>query len=69
MMSYLNDNQLPYFMTRYESMGLGYDYIYTSLEELKKVTPEDIKRVANKYFGKTAVFVSVPSENVELMVE
>jgi len=67
--SYLDDNQLPGYMTRYEAMGLGFDYLFTSAEILKQVTPEDIQRVANKYFVNKAVIVSVPSEDVKLIVE
>jgi predicted Zn-dependent peptidase len=69
MKTYMNDNSLPYYMTKSESRGLGFDYIFTSESELKKITPEDIKRVANKYFNNTAVFVSVPNEDVKLMVD
>jgi len=67
--SYLNDNQLPSVMTKYEAIGLGYNYINTSESELKKVTPEEIKTVANKYFKNVAVFVSVPNDKVDLMVD
>jgi len=67
--SYLDDNQLPGYMTYYEALGLGYDYIFKSSDILKNVTPEDIQRVANKYFSNKAVIVSIPSDNVELIVE
>ncbi|NQV19182.1 MAG: insulinase family protein [Armatimonadetes bacterium] len=67
--SYLNDNQLPYYQTHYEAIGLGYDYINKSSEILKQVTPEDIQRVANQYFKNVAIIISEPDENVELMVE
>lgn len=67
--SYLNDNQLPYYQTHYEAIGLGYDYINKSSEILKHVTPEDIQRVANQYFKNVAIIISEPDENVELMVE
>ena len=67
--SYLNDNQLPYYQTYYEAIGLGYDYINKSSEILKQVTPEDIQRVANQYFKNVAIIISEPDENVELMVE
>jgi len=67
--SYLNDNQLPYYQTYYEAIGLGYDYINKSSEILKQVTPEDIRRVANRYFKNVAIIISEPDENVELMVE
>ncbi len=67
--SYLNDNQLPYYQTYYEAIGLGYDYINKSSKILKQVTPEDIQRVANQYFKNVAIIISEPDENVELMVE
>ena len=67
--SYLNDNQLPYYQTYYEAIGLGYDYINKSSEILKQVTPENIQRVANQYFKNVAIIISEPDENVELMVE
>ncbi len=65
----MNDNQLPYYQTYYEAIGLGYDYINKSSEILKQVTPEDIQRVANQYFKNVAIIISEPDENVELMVE
>jgi zinc protease len=67
--SYLNDNQLPGYMTYYQALGLGYNFIFTSSDRLKEVTPEDIQRVAEKYFSNKAVIVSIPSENVDLIVE
>ncbi|MDO9576939.1 MAG: pitrilysin family protein [Candidatus Cloacimonadales bacterium] len=67
--AYLNDNRLPYYITHYEAIGLGYDYLENSVEFLQDVTPEDIIRVANKYFKNFAVIVSEPSEDVELIVE
>ena len=69
MNSYMNDNSLPFYMTHYEALGLGHDYLRKSSEILKDVTAEDIQRVANKYFKNTAVFVSVPDENVKLLVD
>ena len=67
--AYLNDNRLPYYITRFEALGLGYDYLDKSAEFLKDVTPEYIIRVANKYFKNIAVIVSEPSKDVELIVE
>jgi zinc protease len=69
MNSYMNDNRLPFYITRYEALGLGFDYIQKSAEYLKKVTSEDIQRAAEKYFKNVAVIVSQPSENVKLIVE
>ncbi|MBC8214396.1 MAG: insulinase family protein [Candidatus Marinimicrobia bacterium] len=67
--TYMNDNQLPFYMMHYEAMGLGYDYITKSEEFLKKVTQEDILRVSNKYFNNAAIIVSEPSSEVDLMVD
>jgi zinc protease len=69
MNAYLNDNRLPYYITRFEAIGLGYDFLDKSAEILQEVTPEDIMRVANKYFKNIAVIVSEPSADVELIVE
>lgn len=44
--SYMNDNLMPYYVTHYEAMGFGYDFMNTSLEAYRSVTPEDILRVA-----------------------
>ncbi|MBN1326673.1 MAG: insulinase family protein [Candidatus Cloacimonetes bacterium] len=67
--SYLNDNSLPHFMAYYESIGLGYDFIKRFHDEFQSITPEDIQRVANTYFAKSAIIVSIPNPDVELMVE
>ena len=65
----IDDNQLPYYMTHYEAIGLGYDYLENMKTYFDKVTPEDIQRVANEYFAKVAVFISEPNAEVELMVQ
>lgn len=65
----LNENSLPYYITYYESIGLGYDYIDRVSEIRKKITPSQIKAAANKYFKNQAIIISEPDENVELMVE
>lgn len=67
--SYFTDNNLVGTMTRYESIGLGYNFLKESLKDLKKVTPEMIKDVANKYLTKAAVIISQPSEDVKRVVE
>jgi zinc protease len=67
--SYLTDNQYPMVMTSYEASGLGYDYLARSEEILKKVTPEDIMRVAKQYFAHRTVFVSQPGDNARRTVE
>ncbi len=69
MKAMLNDNSLPYYITYYEFMGLGYDYIDRLSKVYKNITPTQIKTAANKYFKDQAVIISEPDENVELMVE
>lgn len=69
-MAYLTDNDLPYYYTYYESLGLGYDYVLKISDIMRKeVSPEDIKRVANKYFTDEAVIISIPDDSVNLMVK
>ncbi|MBN2018343.1 MAG: insulinase family protein [Candidatus Cloacimonetes bacterium] len=65
----IDDNQLPFYMTHYEAIGFGYDYLDHLKENLSKITPEDIQQAANTYFGKVAVFVSEPNADVDLMVQ
>ncbi|MFA6653221.1 MAG: pitrilysin family protein [Candidatus Delongbacteria bacterium] len=67
--SYFTDNQLVGTMTRYESMGLGYNFLKESLADLKKVTPDMIRTVADKYLKDAAVFISQPSPDVKRVVE
>lgn len=69
MNSYMDDNQLPYYLTNYEAAGLGYDYLKKSADYLRNVTSEDIQRVANEYFQNIMIIVSEPSEDVKLIVE
>ncbi|MEA2095504.1 MAG: insulinase family protein [Candidatus Cloacimonadota bacterium] len=65
----LNENSLPYYITHFEALGLGYDYIDRVSEIYRKITPAQIKAAANKYFKDQAVIISEPDENVELMVK
>ena len=60
MKNYLEDELLVYFALHNEVLGLGYDYFENSINEMKKVTPEDIKNLANKYFKDITVIVSQP---------
>ncbi len=69
MNSYMDDNNLPYYITQYEATGLGYDYLKKSAEYLQDVTWQDIQHVANRYFQNIAIIVSEPSEDVKLIVE
>jgi zinc protease len=50
-------------MTLDELYGLGYDYRETYIEEIKAVTPEEIKRAARKIIGpENFVFITVGPE-------
>lgn len=44
-------NQLAYYGT----FHLGYDYQQKYIDEIRKVTKEDVQKVANKYFGDISV--------------
>ncbi|MDA3886759.1 MAG: pitrilysin family protein [Candidatus Delongbacteria bacterium] len=67
--SYFTDNQLVGTMTSYESRGLGYNFLKDQLVDLRKVTPEQIKAVANKYLKDAALIISQPSSDVKRVVE
>ncbi len=69
MKSYMTDNQLPGYMTYYESIGFGYDYMSKSSEILKKISPEKIMEVAKKYLNEKSIIISLPNKDVKLMVE
>ena len=45
---------------RFEALGYGYDYIDKYLELIQGVTPEDIQRVAKKYFNHYVLAVLAP---------
>lgn len=68
-LSWMNDNQLPYYQTYYEALGLGYDFPFIGFDKMKEVTPGDISRVACKYLQQALVIISEPSAEVKLMVE
>ncbi|OGE84211.1 MAG: hypothetical protein A2Y39_03605 [Candidatus Delongbacteria bacterium GWF2_40_14] len=67
--SYFTDSNMAGLMTSYESRGLGYNFLKESLKDLKKVTPEMIKAVSNKYLKDAAIFISQPSADVKRVVE
>ena len=67
--SYFTDDKLVGTMTSYESRGLGYNFLKESLKDLRKVTPEMIKAVANKYLKNAAIITSQPSTDVKRVVE
>lgn len=47
--------QQVYQLTYYGIMGLPFDFQKQFIEKIRKVTAEDVKRVANKYFGDISV--------------
>lgn len=65
----LTDNNLPYYVTRNELLGLGYDYHKRYGEVLHDIDSEDINRVANKYLSDYIIIVSKPDEEVKRMVD
>jgi len=44
----------------YETIGLGYQFFDEFLNNIQKVTKEDVQRVARKYFNKSVLAVSMP---------
>lgn len=42
-------------LANYGIMGLGFDFERKMLEKIRKVTPEQIKECANKYFGECSI--------------
>ncbi|PKN77752.1 MAG: hypothetical protein CVU48_10585, partial [Candidatus Cloacimonetes bacterium HGW-Cloacimonetes-1] len=64
-----NEDNAGTMAIAHERQGLGYDYPTVGIENLKKVTPADIQRVAKKYFSTRDVIISVPSSDVKRMVE
>lgn len=66
---YLTDDYLGSYSAYNEMIGLGYDYLTKAVEGYRKITPEDVQRVAQKYFKDRDVIVSVPSEDIKLMME
>ncbi|MCF7859494.1 MAG: insulinase family protein [Candidatus Cloacimonetes bacterium] len=65
----LNDNSLPYYITYYEAIGLGYDYFDKIIEFYEDTTPTQIRKAANKYFSKITIIISEPDSSVKLMVD
>jgi zinc protease len=69
MENYITDKDIASYAFYYENQGIGYDYLFNSIEKLKHVKPEDIKRVANQYFKEKDVIISYPSENLKRMLQ
>ncbi len=65
MQSMLSDNALPSYATYYEFRGFGYDYLHTFIDDLRTITPEQIRDTAKKYLNNAFVIVSQPDENME----
>lgn len=49
------NSQQAHWLAHYGVMGFGYDFHKKAVEKIKKVTPQDIKNCANKYFNDTYV--------------
>lgn len=69
MQSILTDNYLPGYVTMHESVGLGFDFMNQREAIYMSITPEDIQRIARKYLSNPTVIVSIPNEEMELMVK
>lgn len=70
--SYLNDMTDDYWPSTYvknQALGLGYNFVQNYRSFLGKITPDDVKETANKYFKNAAIFVSLPDESVETIVK
>lgn len=67
--SYLTDDSLGSSCLGWEFYGLGYDFLDTASQILGKVSPEEVQRVARKYFGTRDVIISIPSAEVDRMLE
>ncbi|MDD5530106.1 MAG: pitrilysin family protein [bacterium] len=46
----------------WETLGFGYQFFDKFLDNIQKVTAKDVQRVANKYFAKSVLTVSMPKE-------
>lgn len=64
----ITDKEIGYISAANEFKGLGYDYWLKEIQELRKVSPEDVQRVAKKYLKDRDVIISVPSKDVNKMV-
>lgn len=69
MNNYITDKEIGSYALYYESQGLGFDYLVNSTAKLKSVTPEDVQRVAKKYFTERDVIISFPAKELKRMVE
>ena len=49
------NSQQANWLAHYGIMGFGFDFFDKAIERVKKVTPEDIKFCANKYFNEKFV--------------
>lgn len=64
----INDKYMGYISVVNEFKGLGFDYWFKEINELRKVTPDDVQRVAKKYLKDRDVIISIPSKDVQRMV-
>jgi zinc protease len=54
--------QKAYAMVAYELLGLGYRFGSTRIDEIERVTREDVQRVANTYLNRHVLALTVPKE-------
>jgi len=64
----MNDSSICDTSARFEFMGLGYNFVLKGKDKLSHVTPQDIMRVAKKYFSNRDVVISVPAQDVKRMI-
>ena len=63
------NSRLPSMVISNELNGIGYNWYDKQLEELSTVTPDDIRRVAAKYFTNKVTLVSYPSDDFQRTIE
>ncbi len=66
---YMTDEYIGSYAVYYESLGLGFDYMSSGIEQFRAVTPDDVQRVAQKYFKDRDVIISVPSDDLKRMLD
>lgn len=64
----ITDKHIGHIAASNESKGLGYDYWFREITELRRITPEDVQRVAMKYLKDRDVIISIPSKDVNRIV-
>ncbi|MGQ9629893.1 MAG: M16 family metallopeptidase [bacterium] len=55
-----SNQRQAWYLGWYENMGMGYEYDMRYIDDVSKVTAEDIRRVANRYFTHYALAIIQP---------